>query len=72
MIRHYLNVESVLELSIEQCRYFMVPLGNLPKDPSIFGTDLYYARYLQKNNFVLWCSPANRPDLGGREADDNR
>jgi DNA polymerase epsilon subunit 1 len=25
-----------------------------------------------KHNFLLWCSPTERPDLGGREADDNR
>lgn len=28
--------------------------------------------FLQKNNFVLWWSTTNKPDLGGREADDNR
>lgn len=29
-------------------------------------------RFLQKNNFVLWVSEIDKPDLGGREADDNR
>ena len=52
-------------------RYFHVPLGNVPRDTALFGSDLFYARHLLKNNFVLWCSERDRPDLGGREADDN-
>ncbi|XP_068086023.1 DNA polymerase epsilon catalytic subunit 1 [Anabrus simplex] len=72
MVRHFLNTETILELSTEQARYFHAPLGNLPSDPTMFATDLFYARHLVKNNFVLWCSPTERPDLGGREADDNR
>ena len=38
-------------------RYFHVPVGNLPKDTTMFGADLFYARHLRKQNFVLWCSP---------------
>ena len=49
-----------------------MPVGNLPKDPTSFGADLFYARHLKKSNFVLWTSEANTPDLGGKEADDNR
>ncbi|CAN8013629.1 unnamed protein product [Ixodes persulcatus] len=71
MIRHYLNVETILTTMLEQCRYFHVPLGNLPRDATLFGCDLFYARHLQRQNFVLWCSQADRPDLGGKEADDN-
>lgn len=44
----------------------------MPADPVMFGADLFFARALQKHNFVLWTSPTSRPDLGGREADDNR
>lgn len=54
------------------CRYFHVPLGNLPSDTTIFGADLFYARHLYKHNYLLWASPTGRPDLGGKEADDNR
>ncbi|XP_049878007.1 DNA polymerase epsilon catalytic subunit 1 [Pectinophora gossypiella] len=72
IVRHYLNLEPVLDLTIEQCRYFHVPLGNMPADPTLFGADLFYARHLVKHNFVLWCSNLERPDLGGRETDDNR
>lgn len=72
MIRHYLKSEQILDLMTQQCRYFHAPIGNLPADPTIFGADLFYARHLQKHNFVLWCSPTERPDLGGSENDDNR
>lgn len=72
MIRHFLNVESVFRLMVSQCEYLHVPVGNLPADPSLFGVDLFYARYLQKHNFILWYSPTKRPDFGGHEDDDNR
>lgn len=72
MMRHYLNLESVFKLMVNQCEYLHVPVGNLPADSSLFGVDLFYARYLQKHNFILWYSPSKRPDFGGHEDDDNR
>lgn len=72
MIRHYLECEKTLHLMLEQCRYFHAPVGNIPMDATLFGADLFYARHLQKNNFVLWCSPTEKPDFGGSENDDNR
>ncbi|CAH8651053.1 unnamed protein product [Heterobilharzia americana] len=36
------------------------------------GCDLFYARHLIKHNHVLWCSSSDRPDLGGKETDDQR
>ncbi|XP_062555151.1 DNA polymerase epsilon catalytic subunit 1 [Armigeres subalbatus] len=72
MIRHYLNLHNVTRMMLDQCRYFQIPLGNMPADAILFGSDLTFARHLQKHNFVLWCSPSSRPDLGGREADDSR
>lgn len=93
MVRHFFNLDNVVDLMLEQCRYYHLPLvsrtveillnktfiqyffsdqGNMPADPVMFGADLFYARLLQKHNFVLWTSPTSRPDLGGREADDNR
>lgn len=72
MVRHFFNLNTVVDLMLEQCRYYHLPVGNMPPDPVIFGADLFYARLLQKHNFVLWVSPTSRPDLGGREADDNR
>lgn len=53
-------------------RYYHLPVGNLPQDVSIFGTDLFLARHLRKHNHLLWLSPTARPDLGGKEADDSR
>ncbi|XP_076638395.1 DNA polymerase epsilon catalytic subunit 1 isoform X3 [Colletes latitarsis] len=72
MMRHYFKSQQIIELMAEQCRYFHAPIGNIPADPTLFGADLFYARHLQKNNFVLWCSPTEKPDLGGSENDDNR
>lgn len=72
IVRHYLNLNGVVDMMLEQCRYFYLPIGNMPVDPVLYGADLFYARHLQKNNFVLWTSPSSRPDLGGREADDSR
>ena len=72
MIKHYLKVDIYLASTIEQCRYFHCPAGNLPRDTTIFGADLFYARHLRKQNFVLWTSNTDRPDFGGKEADDNR
>ncbi|XP_044265120.1 DNA polymerase epsilon catalytic subunit 1 isoform X2 [Tribolium madens] len=72
LIRHYLNSEKVLDLMIEQSRYFHLPVGNMPPDPAPFGCDLFYARHLTKHNHVLWCSPQDKPDLGGVEENDSR
>ncbi|XP_037818567.1 DNA polymerase epsilon catalytic subunit 1 [Lucilia sericata] len=72
LVRHFLNLNNVVELMLDQCRYFHVPLGNMPPDTVLFGADLFFARLLQKHNFVLWWSATTRPDLGGREADDSR
>lgn len=72
MVRHYLKSQQIVELMAEQCRFFHAPIGNIPADPTLFGADLFYARHLHRNNFVLWCSPTEKPDLGGSENDDNR
>nr|XP_020761351.1 DNA polymerase epsilon catalytic subunit A isoform X4 [Odocoileus virginianus texanus] len=72
MIRHYLNLDTCLSQAFEMSRYFHIPVGNLPEDISTFGSDLFFARHLQRHNHLLWLSPMSRPDLGGKEADDNR
>ena len=72
MFKHYLKSDLYLASTIEHCRYFHCPAGNLPRDTTIFGADLFFARHLRKQNFVLWSSPTDRPDFGGKEADDNR
>lgn len=64
MIRHFLNLSTVLDLMLDQCRYYHIPVGNMPADTLLFGSDLVFSRFLQKQNFVLWWSASNRPDLG--------
>ncbi|KAF2878625.1 hypothetical protein ILUMI_27547, partial [Ignelater luminosus] len=72
LIRHYINSERVLEFITEQCRYYHLPLGNLPSDTTLFASDLFFARHLMKQNHVLWCSTLDRPDLGGSQENDSR
>lgn len=72
MMQHYLNADLILQTITEHCRYLHIPIGNMPKDAMMFGSDLFYARHLLKHNHILWCSITGLPDLGGKEADDNR
>lgn len=72
MIHHYLEVEMFYQTQLELAQYFHVPVGNVPSDPTLFAADVFYARHLQKHNHLLWMSPTDRPDLGGKEDDDNR
>uniref|UniRef100_A0A4W4F1C0 DNA polymerase epsilon catalytic subunit n=1 Tax=Electrophorus electricus TaxID=8005 RepID=A0A4W4F1C0_ELEEL len=72
MIKHYLNLDSCLSQAFDMARYYHLPVGNLPEDISIFGSDLFLARHLRRHNHLLWLSPTARPDLGGKEADDSR
>ncbi|KAF5297091.1 hypothetical protein FQA39_LY02671 [Lamprigera yunnana] len=72
LIRHYLNSEKVIEFITEQCRYYHLPIGNLPVDPTFFASDLFFARHLIKQNHVLWCSTLDRPDLGGSQENNAR
>lgn len=61
-----------IQAQVEHARYCHIPLGNISGDAATFATDVFYARNLEKNNHVLWLSPGERPDLGGKEEDDNR
>lgn len=72
MLHHYMNIAGILQTALEHCRYFHIPIGNMPQDVTLFGADLFFARHLQRHNYVLWCSNSERPDLGGKEAEDNR
>ena len=42
------------------------------QDTTIFGCDLLYARMLQRHNMVMWGTEKDRPDFGGKDADDIR
>ncbi|CAL8111322.1 unnamed protein product [Orchesella dallaii] len=72
LLKHFLRFRTILEATIDQSRYLQIPVGNLPMDTILTGCDVLFARHLIKNNYVLWCSSTDRPDLGGKEADDNR
>ncbi|KAL4229089.1 hypothetical protein ACF0H5_012128 [Mactra antiquata] len=72
MIQHYMNIDVILQAMMEQCRYLHIPVGNFPKDITMTGCDIFFARHLNKHSHILWISPTERPDLGGKEADDNR
>jgi len=72
-IQSYLNVNQWYKNQLENARYFHIPIGNIPStDMSMFAADIFYARHLCKNNHLLWISQTDRPDLGGKEEDDNR
>jgi DNA polymerase epsilon subunit 1 len=72
MVQQFLNTPSWLHNQLEQARYAHIPLGNLSKDPSLSITDVFFARHLLRHNHILWVSPSDKPDLGGREDDDYR
>ncbi|RZF46596.1 hypothetical protein LSTR_LSTR002928 [Laodelphax striatellus] len=71
-MKHFLTSEAGYNILVEQARYFQIPVGNIPEDQALYAIDLCFGRHLYKNNFVTWCSPTKRPDLGGRETDDQR
>uniref|UniRef100_A0A915Q6B6 DNA polymerase epsilon catalytic subunit n=1 Tax=Setaria digitata TaxID=48799 RepID=A0A915Q6B6_9BILA len=72
IIKHYFNMFLYLHQYVEVSRYLHVPIGNIPEDFSTFGPDVLFARSLIDQGYVLWASPLNRPDLGGKELDDAR
>ncbi|XP_028400533.1 DNA polymerase epsilon catalytic subunit A-like [Dendronephthya gigantea] len=72
VIKHYLYSETWFQAQVEHARYCHIPVGNITTDAAVFSSDVFYARNLLKNNHVLWLSPGEKPDLGGKEEDDNR
>jgi DNA polymerase epsilon subunit 1 len=71
MVGHFLNVDRWLKERLVLARYADVPFCNIESDFPIFLSDLSYARKLHANDMLLWLSLSDRPDLGGREADEN-
>ncbi|KAI9489936.1 hypothetical protein BDB00DRAFT_875783 [Zychaea mexicana] len=67
----YLNLGNWVDQKIEQARYANVPLCNIPDDSYTFIADILFARRLHKSDMLLWWSSGSKPDLGGREKDDN-
>jgi DNA polymerase epsilon subunit 1 len=71
MINQYLNLGSWLTEKLLQARYASIPFCNIENDPYLYLADIAFARRLMKNDMVLWWSPSFKPDLGGREEDEN-
>jgi len=72
-IQAYLGVNDWLQAQLDQARYFHIPVGNIPpNDPFLYASDIFFARHLSRSNHVLWISPTDRPDLGGKEEDNFR
>ncbi|KAF9586291.1 DNA polymerase epsilon catalytic subunit [Lunasporangiospora selenospora] len=71
MIAQYLTVGGWITEQIALSRFSDIPLCNIEQDSPVFVTDVLLARRLQHHDMLLWWSPSNRPDLGGREDDEN-
>jgi DNA polymerase epsilon subunit 1 len=72
MMSHFFNVNGWLNERIELARYADIPIGNIENDYPIFLADLAFSRRLDRADMVLWYSRSDKPDLGGREQDDNK
>lgn len=70
-IHSYLTLGTWIDEKVRQARYANVPICNIPDDAYLFLADILFARRLMKNDMVLWWSEATKPDLGGREEDEN-
>ncbi|KAI6190913.1 DNA polymerase epsilon catalytic subunit [Aphelenchoides bicaudatus] len=70
IIQHFLNSYIVLSDYWKIAEHIGIPIGNIPEDMASFALDCLYARALQQQNFVLWASPSDRPDFGGKELDN--
>lgn len=70
-ISHYFHISAWIMERIALARYADIPLCNMGQDPAVFLSDVFFARRLVRNDMLLWWSPGRRPDLGGREDDDN-
>eukprot|EP01135_Chromosphaera_perkinsii_P002657 Nk52_evm25s226 gene=Nk52_evmTU25s226 len=71
LITRYLQYGFGLRHKFEHAQYAQMPLCNIPLDYAGPTIDLLFARQLRKHHHLLWSSPTGRPDLGGKENDDN-
>jgi len=70
MFHNFSVVGDVLSEMIQMCRYADLPIGNLGTDSPVHMIDLIYSKALVEQNFLLWQSSSNKPDLGGKEEDE--
>lgn len=71
MLAQFLTVGGWMTEQIALARYADIPVCNIEQDSPLFVTDVLLARRLQRHDMLLWWSPSSRPDLGGREDDEN-
>ncbi|KAK3818962.1 MAG: DNA polymerase epsilon catalytic subunit A [Benniella sp.] len=71
MVAQFLTVGGWMTEQIALARYADIPVCNIEQDSSVFVTDVLLARRLQRHDMLMWWSPSNKPDLGGREDDEN-
>ncbi|KAL1924531.1 uncharacterized protein VTP21DRAFT_4185 [Calcarisporiella thermophila] len=71
MMTHYLHLAGWITERIALARHARVPMCNILGDSPVFLSDIMFARRLAQQEMILWWSPSARPDLGGREEDEN-
>ncbi|KAF9436997.1 DNA polymerase epsilon catalytic subunit [Entomortierella beljakovae] len=71
MLAQFLTVGGWITEQIALSRYANIPVCNIEQDSPIFVTDVWLARQLVRYDMLLWWSPSSKPDLGGREDDEN-
>ncbi|RUS33948.1 DNA directed, epsilon, isoform CRA_a [Jimgerdemannia flammicorona] len=71
MIIQFLDVGNWITGKLQLARYANVPFCNIQNDSYLHLADIFFARRLMKHDMVLWWSASAKPDLGGREEDEN-
>lgn len=71
MIVHFLHLGSWITEKQQLARYADIPFCNINNDSYLFLADMFFARRLIKHDMILWWSASAKPDLGGREEDEN-
>lgn len=69
MLTRFLSIGPWLDKLISLAVYYDVPIGHIDGDQPLLLTDIALARKLIAQDFVLWWSPSDKPDLGGIEND---
>ncbi len=54
LLEHFEGLEGQLLERLNLCRYSAVPLGNLGPDPIPFCMDVFFSRFLKKENCLSW------------------
>ncbi|GLB41021.1 putative DUF1744-domain-containing protein [Lyophyllum shimeji] len=69
MISRYLAMGSWIDRLTSLAEYYDIPIGHVEGDQPLFMSDISFARRLVDQDFVLWWSTGEHPDLGGIEND---